>query len=549
MKKYNTLFVVVITILLVALLTWILPVTYLQNGFVEGDRMQAGLINLASYPVYTFYNFIYILVYFLAIGGLYGLLNKTGAYRIILDKITKVVKKHELLWLIVTVLLLAIVCSFTGFTFEALIVLPMIAAIVLLLGYDKMTAALVTVGSISVGIIGSTFSGLVVGNFIQILKTVTYTDLIIVKAILLVLCAAVLVFNIVRHAKNVEKSNNESESFLIPSKTSSKKIKVWPLVTSLVVFILVMIMASIDWVNAFEIDFFTNLLDDIKATKVLSKYIILTVCLLVVIYNVLISLYNKKKKKETKFMTKRRLITTICFGVVALLALLKVMFEDVFTVTNILTKALELIKVNTLIDEFTFAKLLGNINAFGSWGYPDYIVWMFVLMVFVKFAYRIKLNDVIESVGDGSKKVLYATLVVMLAYTVLMLTASHPVILTALKPILELTDGLSVLSYPLCTFVSALLNSDFTYYQSHVLTLSYATNFFTNANVYPLCELMTQAMYGLAIFVAPTSATLLFSLSLLDIKYTTWIKKVCLIFLEILLVVFIAFIVVSKFFI
>lgn len=549
MKKYNTLFVVVITILLVALLTWILPVTYLQNGFVEGDRMQAGLINLVSYPVYTFYNFIYILVYFLAIGGLYGLLNKTGAYRIILDKITKVVKKHELLWLIVTVLLLAIVCSFTGFTFEALIVLPMIAAIVLLLGYDKMTAALVTVGSISVGIIGSTFSGLVVGNFIQILKTVTYTDLIIVKAILLVLCAAVLVFNIVRHAKNVEKSNNESESFLIPSKTSSKKIKVWPLVTSLVVFILVMIMASIDWVNAFEFDFFTNLLDDIKATKVLSKYIILTVCLLVVIYNVLISLYNKKKKKETKFMTKRRLITTICFGVVALLALLKVMFEDVFTVTNILTKALELIKVNTLIDEFTFAKLLGNINAFGSWGYPDYIVWMFVLMVFVKFAYRIKLNDVIESVGDGSKKVLYATLVVMLAYTVLMLTASHPVILTALKPILELTDGLSVLSYPLCTFVSALLNSDFTYYQSHVLTLSYATNFFTNANVYPLCELMTQAMYGLAIFVAPTSATLLFSLSLLDIKYTTWIKKVCLIFLEILLVVFIAFIVVSKFFI
>ena len=559
MKKYNTLYVVVITILLVALLTWILPITYLQGELVSGERMQAGIVNIFSYPVYTFYNFIYILVYLLGIGGLYGLLNKTGAYRLLLDKVVKVVKKHQTLWLILTVVVLSIIVSLTGYTFELLILLPFIAAIILLLGYDKMTAALVTVGSISTGIIGNTFSKLVVGSFIKILKTVTYENLIVAKLVLLVVCDAILIFNIIRHAKNVEKESTVEESFLVPKKVTSRKIKVWPLVVSLSVFMVILILASINWVDAFKVNFFTTLLDSIKETKVLSKYIILTISLLVVLYNVLISIYRKKKeaKKETKtkeevktkLMTKRRLIVTICFGVVAFIALLKIMLEDVFKATNILTKALELIKVDGLINGFTFDKLLGNIKAFGEWGYPDYLVWMFVLLLAIKFIYRIKFDEVIDNIGNGFKNVLYATLVVMLGYTVLMLTASHPVILTIVRPILELTDGLSVLSYPFVTLFGALFNTDFTYYESHAFTLNYALNYFTTTSTYPLCLLMTQAMYGLAILFAPTSAALLFSLSVLDIKYTSWLKKIWMIILEFLLVCFVAFIVVSQFFI
>ena len=106
MKKYNTLLVVSITILFVALLTWILPVTYLNGELVEAERAQAGISNLFSYPVFTFYNFIYVFLYLMAIGGLYGILNKTGAYRLILDKIVKHVKGREVICLILTVLLL-----------------------------------------------------------------------------------------------------------------------------------------------------------------------------------------------------------------------------------------------------------------------------------------------------------------------------------------------------------------------------------------------------------------------------------------------------------
>ena len=461
MKKYNTLFVVVLTILVVALLTWILPVTYLNGELVEAERARVGITELFSYPVFTYYNFIYVFLYLVLIGALYGLLNKTGAYRLLLDKVSNHVKGREILCLILTVILFSIVVSFTGFTFEALIVLPFIAGIILLLGYDKITAAMVTIGSITVGVIGTTFSKLVAGTFNEILST-SYTDLIWVKVALLLLGSGIVILNTILHAKKIEKNKNVEESFLVPSKVKEKSVKVWPLATILICFVVIMIVSTIDWQGAFGISFFDNLLQNIKDGRVLSRYVVLTITLLVVLYNVIISLIKKKKNKKDKLMTKKRLIVTIIFGVIAFLALLKIMLEDVFKATNIMTKAIEAIKLNEITDNFTWNQLLGNVLAFGTWTYNDYFVFILIVILVIKFTYRVKFSELVENVGNGVKNVLYAVFTVMLAYTVLIMISSHPVILTILKPILNLSDGLSILWYPISTFISALLNTDFT---------------------------------------------------------------------------------------
>ncbi len=551
MKKYNTLFVVTITILLFVLLTWIFPITYLSGDLVSGERTQAGLMNLFSYPIFTFYNFIYIFVYLIGIGGLYGLLNKTGAYRLILDRVVKHVKGREILVLVLTVLLMSIIISFTGFTFEALLILPFIASVVLLLGYDKITAMMVTVGSVSVGIIGTTFSKLVAGNFNEILST-TYVDLIWVKVALLVLCSVILIINIIFHAKKIEKVKDVSEGFLVPSKVKEKSVKVWPLATILIVFLLIIILGTIDWSGAFGLTFFSTLLEKIFAGRVLSKYVVLTVSLFVVLYNIFRNLYLKKKnnkaaKKNDKFMTKKKLVVTIIFGAFAFLALLKIMLEDVFKATDFMSKGLELIKVNTLIDSFTWEKLLGAVQVFGEWSYNDYLALMLFTIIVIKFVYHISFEDAITNFGEGIKNTLYGALVVLLSYTVLIIISSHPIMLTILKPILNLADGLNILWYPLCTFISALCNTDFTYYKYGALTLTYATTFFTSTSVYPLCGLITQTMYGLALMVAPTSSVLLFSLSLLDVKYTTWLKNMWKLILEFVLIIFVAYVIVLKF--
>lgn len=546
MKKYHTLFLVIFVALFLALLSWFLPITYMQSELTEGAVTPVGLANLFNYPVLSFYNFIYVFIYLMSVGGLYGLLNKTGAYRLILDRVAKHVKERQVLCLILTVLVIALIVSFTGYTFEAMLILPFVAGIVLLLGYDKITAAMVTVGSVSVGVIGTTFSKMVAGNFNSSLGSVTYTDLIIPKVIVLLLCAGILIFNIILYARKLEKDTKPETGFLLPEKVKEKSVKVWPLVTILILLVVVLILAQIDWSGAFGITFFTDALTTIKGWKVLSKYIVLTVGVLVILYNVLTSLYKRKKlaKKDEKLMSKRRKIVTICFGVVGFLALLKILLEDVFNATNIMSKFFEEIKIASVIDGFTFNKLLGTISAFGDWTYNDYVIAIVIACLIIKFAYRITFADTLCNCGEGFKNVLYACLVAIIAYTVLFITANHPIMLTVLKPLLQLTDGLNILIYPLCTFVSALFNTDFTYFEYGILNFSYATTYFTSTSVLPLVEFITQTMYGLAVLIAPTSVTLLFTLSVLDIKYTTWLKKMLFIILEFVLIIFVSYVVI-----
>ena len=548
MKKYHTLFVVAIATLVVLLLTWILPITYLNGELIAGERVQAGIFNVFNYSLYTFYNFPYVLVYLLLVGGFYGLLNKTGAYRLLLDKIVKHVKKRQVLCLSITVLLIALIVSFTGFTYEALLILPFIAAVVLMLGYDKITAAMVTVGSVSVGIIGSTFSKAIVGKLNSLLESLSYTDLIIPKVVLLVLCSAVLVLNIVLYTRKHEVKEEVEEGFLVPKKVVGKKVKVWPLVVILLTMVIFMIMGAIDWTGAFKISFFADALTTIKSWHVLSRYVILTVCVIAVLINLIVSLVNKKKnskdeKKDTKFMSKRRMIVTIVFGAIAFLALLKIMLEDVFKATDFMTKFLDAIKVNSFFEGFTFDKLLGTIVGFGSFTYNDYMILLILAMVAIKFTYRIKLSDAIDNVGEGFKHVLYGSIVVVLSYIVLFIVSSHPIGLTILKPLLEMTDGLNILLYPLCTLFSALFNSDFAFYEYGVLNVSYVATAYTGSGILPLAEFITQTMYGFATMLAPTSVVLLFTLSVLDIKYTTWLKKILILLLELLVVIILSYVV------
>lgn len=550
MKKYNTLLVVVFTFLFVALLTWILPVTYLNGEFVSAERAQMGITELFSYPIYTFYNFIYVLAFLLVVGGFYGVLNKTGAYRLILDKIVKFVKGKELLFFIPTVLVLATIVSFTAFTFEALVFLPFIAAIIFMLGYDKITAALTTIGAVSVGIIGTTFSSLVAGTFNDILGT-TYTDLWIVKVILLVLGVVILLVNIILHNRKIERSTKVEENMFVPEKVKDKNIKVWPLITILTAFVVILVMSAVSFEDAFGIKFFTTSLEALSSYRVLDRFVVLGVSLIVVLENVIRYIVRrikaKKAKKETsimKLMGKVRVILTIVFAVIFLVVLAKVLLEDVFEVTTIFTKLLSTIKLDTVINGFTFGKLIGGMRPIGTWTYNEYIVFTVIVMTIVKVVYRVKISDAVEGCGDGMKKVFYATMVSLLAYTVLIALSNHPVMLTALKPLLTLTDGLNNLTLSLSTFVSALFNTDFTYYNYGVLPLTYVTSYITDTTVYPLCAVITQGMYGLAMLIAPTSVVMLFSLTTLKVSYLEWLKHVWKLFVELLVVLLITFMVV-----
>ena len=67
-------------------------------------------------------------------------------------------KGKEAIALAVIMSVLAILTSVCGASLGLLIIVPFIVSLVLIMGYDKVTAALTTVGAISVGLIGTTVS-------------------------------------------------------------------------------------------------------------------------------------------------------------------------------------------------------------------------------------------------------------------------------------------------------------------------------------------------------------------------------------------------------
>lgn len=157
-KKHNVVKVVLVTLLVFLLLSWILPAAYFQTSYVEQGRVQMGLFDIFNYPATAISYFGYIAVFILVVGGFYGILNRIGAYRKMLDKLSTLFKKHGKLVISIMMVLLAVITSICGLQLGLIIFFPFIISIILLMGYDKIVAALTVVGSTMIGIAGTTFA-------------------------------------------------------------------------------------------------------------------------------------------------------------------------------------------------------------------------------------------------------------------------------------------------------------------------------------------------------------------------------------------------------
>lgn len=275
MKKYNIFKVVGITILVTFLLTWIFPSTTFNYGELtsNGTRSQVGLFNLFTYPVESMTYFGNVILYIIAIGGFYGILHKIGAYRAILDKLSK---KQSPLVLVCIMVLFAAFTAVCGASQGLWIVIPFVVSLVLLMGYDKVTAAMVTVGSIAVGMIGSLFSstyiadmsGVSAQNGLGVVNTILSTHPLaqtLPKIIILCLSLGLLIFNTLRYASKNKVDKKALEKEYVPT-VVDKKTKKWPLVLIFDLTFLVTLLSQTSWSAVFKLNFFSDI-----TTKVLTK--------------------------------------------------------------------------------------------------------------------------------------------------------------------------------------------------------------------------------------------------------------------------------------
>lgn len=549
--KSTSLKVVLISTLALMLLTWILPAAYYSSGqYIDQGHQQMGLFDLFNYPVTALSYFGYIAFFVLAIGAFYGILNKIPAYRTFLDKFVSKVRGTEKFVLVIIILLLAVLTSIGGMQLALLALFPMLVSIILLMGFDKMVAAMTLVGSVMIGMAGSTYA---YGNtnIILTILSINITSEMITKVVILVLGLVLLIANIMLYIKKTDsvtkviakdsKKNMEKED----KKLEVKETKV------------------------VKEEKTTKSSSSSKTTKSTSK-------------SSKSSKSNSKNgtKKNTKSSSRKNIKAAVKDEEVIVVkeavnggdAVTKLVPSEVSTQHNIWPFSLMFILffvllvlaylpwvngfgVNAFTDatkavsEFElfgfpiFGKLLGTVNSFGNWTVVDMLLPMALIILFLALVYKVKVQDVLDGALAGIKKALPLGLIVVLLYACLVIVTYHPFQLVIYKILLGVIDKFGVvgaLMSSLVAMLASIFNVDPSYTFQSVLL--YLASVVTDNTVYPVIGVIFQAMYGFTMLFAPTSVILMVVLSYLDIPYTKWIKTIWKLLLEVLVVLLIVFI-------
>lgn len=539
MKKHNTVKVVLITMLVFMLLTWILPAAYFQTEYIEQGRVQMGLFDLFNYPLTAVSYFGFIALFIIMVGGFYGILYKIPAYRTFLDKIVAKVAGKEIILLSVIMILLAVITSICGLQFGLILFFPMLVSLILLMGYDKIVAALTLVGSTMIGIAGSTFA-FSNTNIITRILSVEITSQMVVKVIILLAGLALLILNTVLYIKKlgkVKKNAIKAEKKVV--KTVEEVVEVKPKTT-------------------------TNKTNNKPTTKSNSKSTKNSKTTKAAKGSKSSSKSSRKDikaavKDEDVIVVKEQLdedvtntlVPTVVdsthkiwplvvgFAIIFIIMILAfIPWTDVFKISAF-TDATTAVTEFKLFGFPLFGKLLGTVNPFGSWAITDLFLVMAVVILFATLIYKIKLDDILEGFANGAKKALAPAVIAILVYACLVLVTYHPFQLVIYKAILGLTKGFNVFTSTLVAILASLFNADPSYtFQS---VLPYVTSIVSNTEVYPIIAVLYQAVYGLTMLIAPTSLILMGVLSYLEVSYKDWIKNIWKLVLEFLVILLIIF--------
>lgn len=461
MKKHSLFKMIGITIIVAVLLTWIFPITYYGYSLTEESRSQVGLFELFSYGPIIFNYFGSVIFYVLAIGGFYGVLHQIDGYRNLLDKIVEKFKGKENIFLIIVMVLFALMASMAGLTTALLFLFPLVITIILLMGYNKQTAALTTIGSVAIGLIGTTVSATNLNTIVGILE-LDFSSELLTKAIILLVGLVLLIFNVLCYAKKHknEKEDKKDEELVLPASKDSKK-RSWPIVVVVDLILLIIILASVSWESVLGVKLFNNIHESVMSYKV---------------------------------------------GGFAI-----------------------------------FGKILGEQNAlaFGKWTLIEFTLLLVLGSFLLTLLYKKGFSKFLESFFEGVKKALKPALLIFFAYIVLVITATHPVLLAIFKPILTATKGFNVFTMSIVAFISSIFNMEPYYVASSVLP--YAVSIIKDTTTYPLIAVVWQAMYGLSTLIAPTSVILIATLSYLNISFWQWLKSSWKLILEILVALLLIF--------
>ncbi|MCM1370998.1 MAG: hypothetical protein NC181_03810 [Clostridium sp.] len=408
LKKYDLLIAIGIVFGLFIILSYIIPIGYYgydesyNLSYAVGDTNPVGIVGLFKTPIYGVAIFVQYVVVFLLIGALYAVMNKTGAYKKFVDNVVKKFNTHKLLFLIISIITFALLASLSGLPVVLFVLVPFFASIIMLLGFDKVTALVSTVGAILIGTMGSTYGNTLIGTQYFGLDS---NNLIIAKFLLLIILTFLLIMFVKQKAKKSLESIKIEENPKKKRKNSKDEGKVQ---------------------NALEIPFYTNAESNDKSSTPL-------------------------------------IVIFILFLVIALLCMFNWKYAlniDLFS--NISSTIAEFKIGGTAI----FSKILGNFTVIGEWGNYEFAAFILFITIIIGWVYGVKPSEFVDTCLEGAKKMLRPAIYVALScmiFAIMINSETGNISSTISNFIMGLSKSFNVLLLSLSGIISGFFFNDYVY--------------------------------------------------------------------------------------
>ena len=522
--KRKLLKVIGISFLIYVVLSWIIPVGTYSNGELTTNGIDpVGLIDLFNAPIQAFITFILYGVVFATIGGLYGVMERTGALEKVTDRMSHAFEGKERVFLVITVVLFTLLSSITGLILPLFVLVPLFAAVLFAMNFDKVTVLASTVGSLLVGSVASTY-GFNITGYTANLLALDMNNQIVAKVILLVLltivlCAVVLMTSKKAMKKELKEAKMNKEKKEVKEVKEEKKVKASETKTTKKK------AATTSTKKASKGSTKktpktttkkagTKTTGKKKAAKGKSNTKAFAVAKPV-----------KKVSEKSKVSAVPMVIIFLLMLIVCLIGMYNWYYSFGIEVFSNIHEAIMGVQIG---DFPIFEHLLSGVSELGYWSNIDFAAMMIIASAIIAWIYRLSFNDYMESFIEGVKKWLptafYAALASVILY--ILYQASYAgtgtLVDTINAKIFDLTDGFNVLTTGAASLIGSFFYNDL-YYLLTALT-SFVSGF--DAASLSVAGLLIQSVYGVAMLIFPTSVILVAGLSLFDVSYKEWMKYI-----------------------
>ena len=522
--KRKLLKVIGISFLIYVVLSWIIPVGTYSNGELTTNGIApVGLIDLFNAPIQAFITFILYGVVFATIGGLYGVMERTGALEKVTDRMSHAFEGKERVFLVITVVLFTLLSSITGLILPLFVLVPLFAAVLFAMNFDKVTVLASTVGSLLVGSVASTY-GFNITGYTANLLALDMNNQIVAKVILLVLltialCTVVLMTSKKDMKKELKEAKMNKEEKEVKEVKEEKKVKASETKTAKKK------AAATSTKKASKESTKktpktttkkagTKTTDKKKAAKGKSNTKAFAVAKPV-----------KKVSEKSKVSAVPMVIIFLLMLIVCLIGMYNWYYSFGIEVFSNIHEAIMGVQIG---DFPIFEHLLSGVSELGYWSNIDLAAMMIIASAIIAWIYKLSFNDYMESFIAGVKKwlptAIYAALASVILY--ILYQASYAgtgtLVDTINAKIFDLTDGFNVLTTGAASLIGSFFYNDL-YYLLAALT-SFVSGF--DAASLSVAGLLIQSVYGVAMLIFPTSVILVAGLSLFDVSYKEWMKYI-----------------------